>query len=251
MTTTPLSFSIITVHHGAAGSEDPIFAAVASLAEQEGVKSEHIFQHDAGVTGLWNKLFREASLSKYTQQYTLRLLEEKAADADELLFRGVKRATGEVIGFLTPEEKYFPGALAAVAAAFQAHPEVDLFIAAAREQGKEEVIVTPLFLEYLWTTDSKPLPSTLFFRRSLLEKGFSLNAEEGSMAFSEWLLRLFQAGKKIRTLDYCTTLISGTAAHQKESRTWKSASPFGMRLLAPWWKMRYKKAKKAALKRLA
>ncbi len=250
MTTTPLSFSIITVHHGAAGSEDPIFGAVASLAEQEGVKSEHIFQHAAGVTGLWNKLSREASLSKYTQQYTLRLLEEKAADTDELLFRGLKRATGEVIGFLNPEEKYLPGALAAVAAAFQKHPEVDLFIAAAREQGKEEAIVTPLFLEYLWTADLKPVPSALFFHRSLLENGFAFKTEEGSRAFSEWLLRLFQAEKKIRTLDYCTTLISATTGDQKDATTWKSAPPLGMRLLAPWWKIRYNKARKEALKRL-
>ncbi len=251
--TTPISFSIITVHHGLADHEDPVFAAVASLAQQEGVKSEHIFQHAAGVSGLWNKLSREASLSKYTQQYALRLLEEKTADAHELLFRGVKRATGEVIGFLNPEEKYLPGALAAVAAAFQAHPEVDLFIAAACEQEKEVPIVTPLFLEYLWTADSKVIPSTLFVRASLLEKGFFWNPEEGSMAFSEWLLRLFQAGKKIQILDYCTTLISESAQKEqvKQTVSWKSAAPVGMRLLAPWWKLRYNKASKESSKRLA
>ncbi|MBX9742660.1 MAG: hypothetical protein K2W99_03880 [Chthoniobacterales bacterium] len=248
--TTSLSFSIITLHHGAADADDPVVKAVASLASQAGVQSEHLFHHTAGITGLWNKLFQGAALAQYKPQYTLRLVEEKVTNEQELLSRATKRATGEVIGFLNPQEEYLPGALAAVQQAFQAHPEVDLFIAAAQEKGNEQTIVTPLFLEYLWTTGSKPIPSTLFVRSSLLREEFALNPEEGSMIFSEWLLRLFQAGKKVDTLAFSTSLIPANTKQEQVNKTWRQAPPASMRLLGPWWKFKYSKASRAVLARV-
>lgn len=243
-------FSIITLHHGAADANDPVLKAVVSLASQEGIQSEHLFHHTAGVIGLWNKLFRGADLAHYKSQYTLRLVEEKKIDDQELLCRAMKRATGEVIGFLNPQEQYLPGALAAVQRAFQNHPEVDLFITAAQEQEKEKPIVMPLFLEYLWTADIKPIPSMLFVRSSLLREEFPLNPEEGTMMFSEWLLRLFQAGKKISTLPCCASLMATPLSQEETSQSWRQGPPTMMQLLKPWWKLKYHQASKAALKEL-
>lgn len=245
--TTPLSFSIITLHDGLANNADPVMAAVASVASQQEVNSEHLFQHTAGVTGLWNKLARAAALSKQTQQYTLRLFEEKTATPQELLVRAMQRVNGDIVGFLNPDEEYLPGALAAVERAFQGHPEVDLFITVAQEKEKKERIVTPLFLEYLWTSHEEPIPSTLFFRASLLKEGFALNPEHGERAFAEWLLQLFQAGKKIRSLACATSLI--VTRTKKEKGMWRDVAPLGMRLLAPWWRLRYRQASRALLRK--
>lgn len=244
-------FSIITLHHGTVETADPVFKAAASLASQEGVQSEHLFHHTAGVAGLWNKLSRGADLARYKSHYTLRLVEEKATNEQELLCRAIQRTTGEVIGFLNPQEEYLPGALAAVQQAFQAHPEVDLFIAAAREQGKEEPIVTPLFLEYLWTADVKPTPSMLFVRASVFKEKLALNSEEGMMMFSEWLLRLFQAGKKIQSLAVCTTVVPARIKQEKEPVSWCQAPPAMMRLLKPWWNLKYNKGSQKLRSRLA
>lgn len=255
-------FSIITLHHGAADAADPVMKAVTSLASQEGAQNEHLFYHTAGVAGLWNKLSRGADLARYKSHYTLRLVEEKATNEGELLCRAIQRAAGEVIGFLNPQEEYLPGALAAVQQAFQDHPEVDLFIVAAQVQEKGEpmgflpklakkLIVMPLFLEYLWTANEKPIPGMFFVRSSLLREKFSLNPEEGIMLFSEWLLRLFQAGKKINTLPYCVLLIPPSVLENKEGQPWRQAPPAMMQLLKPWWKWRYRKASQAIKSRLA
>lgn len=249
--TSPFDFSIITIHHGLANPEDPVIKAVASLASQQEVKSEHLFHHVGGEKGVWNKLFREAALGNYKKNYTLRLLEEKAIEEKELLARGMARATGAIIGFLNPEEEYMPGTFKALQEAFEKHPEVDLFITAAQERGTKQKIVDPLFLEYLWTSDHRPLVSTLFFRASLLKEGFLLKPEEGEMAFLEWLRRLFEAKKCIQFFPYSALLLSAPQEKVNLPLAWQQLAPLGMRLLKPWWSFRYQRASKKARSQLS
>ena len=192
-------FSIITVHDGSGDCSDPLFCSVASLADQEDVKTEQILQHTGSSTGLWNKLSRELTLSKRASHYTLRLLEEKNSSFTEALHHGVMRTTGSIIGFLQPGEQYLPAALHAVQKEFQAHPEIDLVITgsvALDTKSKKTTLhaAGPLSLEYLWTCLPKILPSSLFIRSSLLKNDPSFS----SLSFLELLIKALQTGKSNR-----------------------------------------------------
>jgi len=232
------NFSIITVHNGSGDCSDPLFCSVASLADQEEVKTEQILQHTGSATGLWNKLSRELTLSKRASHYTLRLLEEKNTSFTEALHHAVMRTTGSVIGFLQPGEQYLPGALDAVQKEFQTHPNIDLLITSALvldEKSKKitSLAATPFSLEYLWTCLPEILPSALFIRSSVLKNDTSFS----TLSFVELLMQLLQTGKKISVLPHCTTF-SQIGSWNIPSSV-KNSAPVMMRLLRPWWQCRH------------
>ena len=247
---TPPDFSIITIHDGSGDASDLLACCVASLADQEGTKSEHVLQHLGGANNLWNKLSKELNLSKRAQRYTLRLLEEKNSNFYEALSRATTRTAGTFVGFLQPKEQFLPGALIAVEKYFNAHPETDLLFTGALQHHEGKITprpALPLSLEYLWTAYPSILSSTLFFRAALLKKDFPLNPAYQHLMLEEWLLRVLQAGKKVDLLSIATTL-SPAASSQKNDQEIPllPSAPALMKLLTPWWQLRHSCAAKKA-----
>ena len=98
--------------------------ALASVADQEGVDVEHIVQ-DGGSAGV-EDMFREMVDSSAQPHQHARLFVEKDSGMYDAINRGLRRASGEICGYLNCDEQYLPGALSDVANYFTTHPEIDV-----------------------------------------------------------------------------------------------------------------------------
>ena len=93
---------------------------IASVADQEGVKAEHLVQDCCSDDGTGQWLVKDARVKAFI---------EKDQGMYDAVNRGFKRATGEVLAYLNCDEQYLPGALQAVHDFFITHPAVDAVVA--------------------------------------------------------------------------------------------------------------------------
>lgn len=258
----PPDFSIITIHQGSGDALDPLPCALSSVADQSGIKSEQILLHLGGTSNLWNRIAKQLPLTKWKQHYTLRLIEGKSSSSSstslyEALPQATTRFTGTFVGFLAPEEQYLDGALMQIEKYFRAHPEHDIVLTGAliHEQSTNTITPQPIAtpsLEYLWTSEPHLLASRLFFRSSLLkeeqrhapekeaEQTYAFNPDHHNMIFTEWVLRLLQAGKKVGSLNIPTTVSrSLSKINQDQAKIAFPPAPPIMKLLTPLWKWQH------------
>src|SRR5215469_12600928 len=88
----------------------------ASVADQTGVKFEHIIQDGGDGRGLeWLKGMPRA-----------RLFVEPDQGMYDALAKSISRASGEIIGHLNSDEQYLPGTLKIVDEFFMRHPKIDV-----------------------------------------------------------------------------------------------------------------------------
>lgn len=242
--------SIIVPHSNTSIENDPLLPTLASIADQEGVQTELLLQHGGGITGLWGKLSRVLTLSAKKETITLRVIEEKNFSPEESLAAAIKRATATWIGFLQPGEQYLPNALTALQSSFQAHPEIDLFFTSSITSIDNKPIVTPATLPtYNYLTSVQPSwPQHSFFcRTSLLRDEFVLEPRYQHQMITEWLVRLLNAGKKIKTLPIFTTV----ATHKEQKKETLLPKPTGMTsLLKPWHQWRHQTTLRQAQKNI-
>ncbi|MBM3857345.1 MAG: glycosyltransferase [Verrucomicrobia bacterium] len=243
------TFSIIIPHSNSAIENDPLLTTLASIADQEGVKIEILLQHGGGITGLWGKLSRVLNLSAKKEQITLRVIEEKSSSPEEALAAGVKRATGDWIGFLKPGEQYLPYVLVALQEAVEAHPEVDVFLTGAITPISNKLVMVPAVLptsRYLTSSQTAWSAHSLFCRASLLRDDAALLQPcYQHQMITEWLLRALPSGKKIKILPTLTTL----APRNEEKKESLLPKATGMTaLLKPWHQWRHQAALRQAQK---
>jgi glycosyltransferase involved in cell wall biosynthesis len=111
-----MKFSVITPSFG---QLEFLKLNAVSVADQvsDGVEVEHLVQDGGSTDGTAEWLAGQAGIVGIVEK------DEGMYDA---INRGLKRARGEVYSWLNCDEQYLPGALAAVAEFFEAHPEVDI-----------------------------------------------------------------------------------------------------------------------------
>src|SRR5262245_24738716 len=90
---------------------------IASVADQKGVSFEHIVQDAGSDDGTLDWLPKDPRVQTFV---------EKDSGMYDAVNRAWRRSRGEFLSYLNCDEQYLPGALAAVAEFFQAHPEVDI-----------------------------------------------------------------------------------------------------------------------------
>lgn len=206
---------------------------VASVADQ-GVEHEHIVQ-DAGS--------KDGTLGWLTTDARVRAFVEPDAGMYDAINRGLRRATGDVLSYLNCDEQYLPGALAAVAAYFEAHPEVDvafgytLIVDEAGEFLCQRKTLTPL----PWHTQVAhltTLTAATFSRRRIVEAGHLFNTEYRCAGDAEWMLRLMRAGVKFGVIGCNTSVfthtggnLSRTARMKEEMRRLAAQAPAPARRL--------------------
>lgn len=93
---------------------------IASVADQEGVLTEHIVQDGGSDDGTLAWLLSDPRVTAYV---------EKDHGMYDAINRGFQRASGDVVAWLNCDEQYLPGGLAEVAHYFKANPEIDVLIA--------------------------------------------------------------------------------------------------------------------------
>jgi glycosyltransferase involved in cell wall biosynthesis len=90
---------------------------IASVADQEGVRFEHIVQDGVSDDG---------TLDWLRQDSRVRVFVEKDRGMYDAVNRGFRRAQGNILAYLNCDEQYLPGALLRVKDFFSQHPEVEV-----------------------------------------------------------------------------------------------------------------------------
>jgi glycosyltransferase involved in cell wall biosynthesis len=168
----------------------------ASVADQEGVSVEHIVVDGASTDGTvdWIK-----SLPG------MRFLSEPDQGMYDAVNKGLRLAKGDVIAYLNCDEQYLPGTLQFVDQYFAAHPEVDVAFGDAlliRPDGSLLAFrkgYRPVWW-FIQAGHLYVLSCTMFFRRRLIERGFSFNSTLRDVADADFVIRILRSGARGRHL---------------------------------------------------
>jgi glycosyltransferase involved in cell wall biosynthesis len=164
--------------------------AILSVAQQQGVRVEHIVQDSLSKDNTRNILRRYADL---------RWQWESDSGQSDAINRGFLRATGDLVGWLNADDYYLPGGLHAIAQAAAEHPEADVFHGDCVFVDGEGNI-TRSKVEHEFDRDilfyfGCYIPSTAtFFRRRLIERGYLLDCDFRVCMDFEYFVRLATAG---------------------------------------------------------
>jgi glycosyltransferase involved in cell wall biosynthesis len=162
---------------------------IASVADQEGVEVEHIVQDACSEDGTQEWLAKDARVRAFIEK------DEGMYDA---INRGLRRSTGEILGYLNCDEQYLPGALARVQEYFAAHPDVEVLFGDALlidEQGaplsyRRMVLPEPAHVQIVHLNT---LTCSTFFRRSVLAGGHFFDLRWKVIGDAAWVLGLLRA----------------------------------------------------------
>lgn len=178
---------------------------VGSVRGQTEIDRQHLVQDACSVDGSqeWMRL-----------QSDLLFVSEKDNGMYDAIMRGWQRSDGDVLCWINSDEQYLPGTLALVRDTFRKNPDIDFVfgnyivvnqdgspIAARREIG--------LRASYVANGNLYAASCTMFFRRSLLEKGL-LNFD-GAFKYAadmELVLRLLDRGCRWKRIDSYLSLFT-------------------------------------------
>lgn len=185
----------------------------ASIADQQGVRCEHIVQ-DAG-TGA--ELEAWAATRPSVQLYVER--DEGMYDA---VNRGLRRATGDICSYLNCDEQYLPGALLAVGEYFAVHPEVDVLfgdMVLVDAQGRPNCyrrVIRPR-RGHLRMAHLPVGTCATFFRRRLVEQGYLFDTAWRCIGDAVWVDRLLGDGVRMEVLPQPLSAFAFTGQNLSES----------------------------------
>ena len=209
---------------------------LASVADQ-GVPVEHIVQ-DAGSD--------DGTLDWLPQDGRAKVFVEKDQGMYDAINRGLRRAVGEILAYLNCDEQYLPGALAAVAAVFKSHPDIDVVfgdVVMVDARGRylyHRKVQTPLKY-HTWTCHLSTLSCAMFFRRRLVfDRGFFFEPGWRDAGDGEWMVRLLEQKIKMAAIGQFTSAFTCTGANmsagenaRRERRQLFESAPAWARTLKP------------------
>lgn len=240
MTASPLNFSIVTPSFE---QLDWLRLALASVADQERVKVEHIVQ-DAGSKGI--ESFQQAG----DAEHKAKIFVEKDAGMYDAVNRGLKKASGEICGYLNCDEQYLPGALQKVAGFFDRHPEVEVLfgdLILVNAEGKpisyrRSILPSKTHVRFSHLNTGT---CATFFRRRLLERGFYFDPQWKTIGDAVWVEKLLNERIKMATLPEPLAVFTMTGQNlgssnvsEDEVSRWKgqnySAKPVRRAMIVLW-----------------
>lgn len=168
----------------------------ASVADQEGVEHEHIIQDAGSGPDLeeWARTIPKVSLCV-----------EKDAGMYDAINRGLRRARGVICSYLNSDEQLLPDVLAKVASFFEKHPDVDVLFGDAiliDRNGKPisyRRIVLPT-LDHVRHVHLNTQSCSMFFRRTLLDRGFFFDPKWKAIGDQVWMEQLLLSNARMATL---------------------------------------------------
>jgi glycosyltransferase involved in cell wall biosynthesis len=210
---------------------------IASVADQ-GVDLEHIVQDSLSDDGTLDWLLADRRVKAYT---------EKDAGMYDAINRGLKKSSGDILAYLNCDEEYLPGALSAVAAYFERHPQVDVLFAdciVVDGQG-QFVCYRKVPMPSKWHVMVSHLPtftcSTFFRRRALEDHSLFFDSKWRDLGDADWVLRAMAAGVRMGILRRFVSTFADTGANMnlsanalREKRVMAEAAPAWARRLAPF-----------------
>ena len=215
---------------------------VASVADQAGVDFEHIVQ-DGGCSPE-----AQAALEAWGRAFPrLRLHVEPDRGMYDAVNRGLRRGTGEICSYLNCDEQYLPGALAGVAACFDADPELDVLfgdtIIVHREGDYlcDRKAVSPQKYHTMVSHNLSFLTCALFFRRRVLDQhGLYFSEQLRDVGDADWALRAVERKLRMGVLRRFVSVFAETGQNmnykpnaQQEAQRMFAAAPAWARMLRP------------------
>lgn len=207
-----MKFSVLTPSFR---QPDWLRLCAASVADQ-GADAEHLVQEGGPDNGSLDWLKGNPRISARV---------ERDAGMYDALNRGLRRATGDVIGFLNCDEQYLPGALASVEEFFHAHPEVEMvFGDAVIVNAEGEYLfhrkMLPPLLWHTWTCQLSTLTCGTFFRRSVIERRAAFfDLRWRYISDADWMRRLIQERMPMAVLGRFTSVFTHTGRNASTDET--------------------------------
>jgi len=230
-----MKFSIITPSFR---SSKWLKLCIASVADQEGVKLEHIVQDSCSDDGTLDWLPRDPRVRAFI---------EKDAGMYDAVNRGFRRAQGDILAYLNCDEQYLPGALKSVEDFFEAHPQVEIALAGTiivDGNGdyichRDSMVPDPRHIWFRFPV----LTSSLFIRRQVFEKrGIYFDARWRDLGDFHWILALLKNHVSMAVCDCFTSVFVDTGENMnlkpnaiREKAETRAMIPEWVRLLKPVW----------------
>lgn len=169
---------------------------VASVADQEGVKFEHIVQDGGGAAA-------GEALRDWTPNFpNLRVFAESDSGMYGAINQGLRRATGDICAYLNCDEQYLPGALRHVQQAFEEDPTLDLVFGdalvvdgAGRYICHRQSLVPRL--HHTISCHLAVLSCVIFFHRRLVEQGLLFDTSYRFAGDGDWIVRCIESGVRM------------------------------------------------------
>jgi len=180
---------------------------VESLSDQEGVDFEHIVQDACSEDGTRDWLEKDGRVCSYFER------DEGMYDA---INRGLRRASGDILGYINCDEQYLPGALAKVKNFFSNNPSVDVLygdvVMVDRKQSflsYRKPIAPSSFVTRVHTLSV--LTCATFFRRRLIDDlELFFDPTKKTISDKLWNLSVAQSNCKMRLLGDYTSSFTAT-----------------------------------------
>jgi glycosyltransferase involved in cell wall biosynthesis len=176
-----------------------------------------------------------------------KIYSEKDAGMYDAVNRGFARATGDLFAYLNCDEQYLPGGLAAVAAFFAQHPEIDVLFADCvliKPDGSYLCSRPALRPHYYHTKicHLNTFTAATFFRRKVFDAGHAFPSNYRDCADCAWVLGLMEKRIPFTALPAYTIAFTDTGDNMnlkpnavREHREIRDSAPAWARALQPWW----------------
>jgi glycosyltransferase involved in cell wall biosynthesis len=235
-----MKFSIITPSFR---SSAWLKLCIASVADQQGAKFEHIVQDSCSDDGTLDWLPRDRRVQTFV---------EKDGGMYDAVNRGYRRATGDILAYLNCDEQYLPGALAAVKQFFEARPDVEVALAGSIVTDgdgrylchRHSLVPSPQHIWYRFPI----LTSGIFIRRKVIqERGIFFDTQWRDLGDFHWVLALMKQKVPMAVCETFTSVFADTGenmnlkpnAIREKLATAKLVPPL-TRLLKPWWILQHR-----------
>ncbi|HXF11343.1 MAG TPA: glycosyltransferase [Desulfuromonadaceae bacterium] len=221
---------------------------IASVADQ-GIDVEHIVQDSCSDDGTQDWLPQDSRVKAFI---------EKDAGMYDAVNRGYRRATGDILAYLNCDEQYLPGGLKAVAAFFEAHPNVEVALAGS--------IVTDgdggyICHRHQMVPNSQGvwfrfpiLTSSIFIRRKVIfERGIFFDTRWRDLGDFHWVLSLMKNRVPMAVCDGFTSTFADTGENMnlkpnaiREKAETDAMIPVPAKALKPFWILHHRLRRLAA-----
>jgi glycosyltransferase involved in cell wall biosynthesis len=211
---------------------------IASVADQTGVAFEHIVQDSCSDDGTPDWLPKDGRVKAFI---------EKDSGMYDAVNRGYRRATGDILSYLNCDEQYLPGALAAVQAFFESHPQVEVALAGSiitDGEGKyichrHLMVPDPRHVWYRFPI----LTSSVFIRRRVIhERGIFFDTRWRDLGDFHWVRALMKARVPMAACPVFASVFADTGENMnlkpnaiREMEETKRMIPLWLRPLKPVW----------------
>src|SRR4029077_16232785 len=133
--------------------------------------------------------------------------------------RRLRRATGEICGYLNCDEQYLPGALRDVANYFETHPQIDVVFGDAiltDQQGSPISYRRTILprVRHIRLAHLNTLSCGTFFRRRLLDRGFYFDPGLKDVGDGVWVEKLIRNHLRMACIPQPLAVFAFTGANR-------------------------------------